>query len=155
MIYTSRQIVDKIKSEHKNVDVFITDSNYVLPDIKWLIGDFYNKMFINWVANNNLSTWKKYFDCDNFGFLYYVFVNIAHAKTMRLRELNNKPIYQGVGVGVMFYKTFSNSSAENIGVGHAINIIITEKGVKYIEPQNGKEIYLNQKERDSAWLIVI
>jgi hypothetical protein len=116
----------------------ITDSDYALPTSKFLLGQFYT-FYQAWAWENNLSKWKKKWDCDNFSSLYYVFAQICHVTAGERPE-------EGIAVGEMFY-------LQDKGGGHAVNLAMTEKGIIIIEPQNGTEIKLSDKEKLSCWAI--
>ena len=68
--------------------------------------------------------------------------------TMMLREKQGLKVYQGIAVGVFFFKLRTR-------YGHAINFVITEYGLEFIEPQNGRFIDLTQEEKDSSWFAII
>lgn len=147
----SNQLLTLVRSNLKNAKVFLTDSDYGIPDSNWFQNDLYEKLFYNWLVRNNLPNWKDYHDCDNFAVLLWVFSMICHAKTMRQRRLQGLSTFEGIAVGIMFY-TSQGTGAEDEGVGHAINFVATSPtNISFFEPQNGKWLNLTQKEKDSAW----
>jgi hypothetical protein len=146
MILSARQIVDKVKQELGNAHVILTDTDYVTPNRAWLQRDFY-QMFVSNLRKNKLYRWREYHDCDNKSFKYWQFASDCHAMTMLLRERQGLQVYQGISVGVFFFK-------QDTRFGHAINFAITENGVEFIEPQNGMFIELTQAEKDSAWFAI-
>lgn len=122
-----------------NAQIVISDIDYALPKTDWLTGKFYS-FYQSWRADHNLNEWTMKNDCDNFASLYYAFAQICHAKSNRSE--------QGIAVGELFY--FVGADKEQ---GHAINIVITEKGVITIEPQNGNVQRLTADEKASSWFI--
>lgn len=129
---TSEELRQVIKETFPFARINIADSSYAVPQIDWITGDFYNKLFLPWTETNNLNKWKETWDCDNFAYLFFVFSQICHAKSNRPEE--------GLAVGVMYYAT-------DDGGGHAINFAVSKGEVKTIEPQTGKIVNLSQKEK--------
>ena len=121
----------------KNAKLFISDGTYARPTTSYLTGKFY-EFYTAWLSDHNFSQWRATWDCDNFASTYYVFAQMCHAKAARKEE--------GISVGELFYR-------QDTGGGHAINLAITEKGVVIIEPQNGQEMTLSKKEKESCWMI--
>lgn len=62
---------------------------------------------------------RKYFDCDDFGILYWAWVRVLYAQ----QRLEGVP-----------FLGYAKSSA----IDHAFNFAVTEKGIVFIEPQTGK-----------------
>ena len=146
MILTAKEIVKKIKAEFKNAHVVLTDADYATPDRYWLSTNFYWAFKRN-LMSNNLYQWKEYHDCDNKAFRYWQFASDCHARTMMLREKQGLPIFEGISVGVFFFK-------QETRYGHAVNFAITKEGVEFIEPQNGQFIKLTKEERETAWFAI-
>lgn len=134
---TSALIRAMIAENLPNAEIFISDADYAKPTAAWITGDFYN-YYLNWLEENGLSKWKETFDCDSFSSLFYAFAQACHGNAGRKE--------QGIAVGEMFYKVDGGS-------GHAINIAITEKGIIFIEPQNGQRVMLSVSEMTSCWFV--
>jgi hypothetical protein len=146
MILTSSQLYKKVQDEFHNAGVYLTDVSYVTPDRNWLQGKFYSTFRRN-LTQNKLYQWRTYHDCDNKANKYWQFACDCHALTMMLREKQGKQIYEGIAVGVFFFK-------QETRFGHAVNFAVTEKGIEFIEPQNGRFITLTQDEKDTAWYAI-
>lgn len=146
MILTSSDIYKQVQKEFKHANVVLTDVDYATPSRSWLQGQFY-RMFMKNLSQNNLYTWRTYHDCDNKSFKYWMFACDCHALTMMLREKQGLPVYEGIAVGVFFFK-------QETRFGHAVNFAITEKGIEFIEPQNGRFINLTQTEKDTSWFAI-
>jgi hypothetical protein len=145
-LLTSLQVRNKVREELKHANVFLTDTNYLTPDRSWMQGKFYS-LFRKNLLQNNLYQWKKYHDCDNKSFKYWMFAGDCHAITMMLREKQNLPVYEGITVGVLFF-------LQETRFGHAVNFVITERGFEVVEPQNGKFLKLTQAEKDTSWFAI-
>ena len=137
----------KSRATFKNANITVSDIDYACPSEGWIRGKFYHN-FSWWMENNGVKKWKTYTDCDNKAFAYFVCANISHAKTMQARESASMETYEGISVGVMFYRIGGNKNS-----GHAINVIFTNDKLMYIEPQTGEQLLLTQKELDSCWYV--
>jgi len=147
MVLTSKQIRDIVRKELGHSNVFLTDTDYVVPNKYWLLNDFY-RLFRKNLKQNNLYTWKKFHDCDNKSFKYWQFANDCHAMTMMLREKQGLTVYEGIAIGVLFFM-------QNNDFGHAINFIITKDlKMEFIEPQNGQILKLSSSEKKSSWFAI-
>lgn len=132
-----------LRKRFPKASIKVVDKNYAHPSIDWLVNDFHNSLFMNWLFENKLEKWKPDFDCDNFSFLYYSFAQICHRKTKQYLNENKKP--QGLSVGIMFY-------IQDKSGGHAINFVVTKSGeIIPIEPQNGKVKELSNSELQSCF----
>jgi hypothetical protein len=135
-----------------NVKEFaIPDSTYGCPNSSWIKYNLY-RSYSNWLWNQGLYEWKEYFDCDDYAILFKVFCHICHAKTQKIRQKQGLPTYESIAVGVMYYKSYG-TGAEQAGIGHAINCIITENGMEFFEPQNGTFLNLTEKEKNSCFFV--
>lgn len=149
MALPSLQIHKAILKEAKNADIYISDVDYSIPKREWVRGNFY-RLYKSWLSRHGLHTWKSYHDCDNKAETFSTFASFCHAKTMTAREREGKETYQGIAVGVVYYLIGGNKNK-----GHAINIIYTQNGIEFLEPQNGRFQNLTQKEKDSIWFVSI
>ena len=125
-----------IKEGFTKAKIFVTDGTYARPTSTYLLGQFYD-FYQAWMTEHNLYKWRDKWDCDNFSSTFYVFSQMCHTKSDRPEE--------GIAVGELFY--FPPAG------GHAINLAITEKGLIIIEPQTGKEMMLEDFEKESAVMI--
>ena len=105
--------------------------------------------------------WKRKFDCENLASLYKSYCDLLHYKTNPLSfeenfkaKNKNKSDSEGLAIGTIWY---DNSTAPNSKNLHAINAIITQKpgqqklSVIYIEPNNGSQLSLTKKQKESIW----
>lgn len=120
--------------------LFVGDSTYAIPDIDWLLKDYYKK-YKEFMVSNNLYAWKENFDCNRFAAIYMCYLQALHSY-----ETQNEA--QSITVGEMWYMSKTE------GGPHAINIaMVNDNKIIYIEPQNGRRLYLSKKEKSSAWFI--
>ncbi len=77
-------------------------------------------------------------------------MQIVHSKAQTDKDDNSKK--QSVAVGVIWYERDGRG-------GHAINIIVTKIDdkltVRFIEPQDGKEVELSKSEKESIFFVLI
>jgi hypothetical protein len=144
----SIELHNRVRKQIRQAKLFLTDTDYEIPTHDWIGGKFYN-LYRNWLWKNNRERWTTYSDCDNFAFMFMVFANLCHAKTMDARKKLGQKTYQGIAVGVVFYMINGDNTR-----GHAINFIHTDKGIEFLEPQDGSWVKLTDKERASAWFAV-
>ena len=168
---TGQQLLDII---YKDVDDFsldagyyITDSSYAIPDCAYIKTEVYNS-FTKWLKFIGLDKkpgqkqyWHRKFDCENLASLYKSYCDLLHYKTNPLTftdnskaKKKNKSNSEGLAVGTIWY---DNSTAPNTKNLHAINAVITQKpgqkelSVIYLEPNNGSQLTLTKKQKESIW----
>jgi len=168
---TGQELLDIV---HNDIDDFsldagyyITDSTYAVPEITYMITEVYNS-FTKWLKFIGLDRktgqkqfWHRKFDCENLASLYKSYCDLLHYKTNPLTftenskaKKKNKSNSEGLAVGTIWY---DNSKASNSTTAHAINAIITQKpgqknlSVIYVEPNNGTQVSLTKKEKESIW----
>ena len=168
---TGQQLLDII---YKDVDDFsldagyyITDSSYAIPDCAYIKTEIYNS-FTKWLKFIGLDKkpgekqyWHRKFDCENLASLYKSYCDLLHYKTNPLTftdnskaKKKNKSDSEGLAVGTIWY---DNSTAPNSKNLHAINAVITQKpgqkelSVIYLEPNNGSQLTLTKKQKESIW----
>ena len=168
---TGQQLLDII---YKDVDDFsldagyyITDSSYAIPDCAYIKTEIYNS-FTKWLKFIGLDKkpgekqyWHRKFDSENLASLYKSYCDLLHYKTNPLSftdnskaKKKNKSDSEGLAVGTIWY---DNSTAPNSNDLHAINAVITQKpgqkelSVIYLEPNNGSQLTLTKKQKESIW----
>ena len=168
---TGQELLDIV---HKDVDDFsldagyyITDSSYAIPDCAYIKTEVYNS-FTKWLKFIGLDKkpgekqyWHRKFDCENLASLYKSYCDLLHYKTNPLTftdnskaKKKNKSDSEGLAVGTIWY---DNSTAPNTKNLHAINAVITQKpgqkelSVIYLEPNNGSQLTLTKKQKESIW----
>lgn len=149
MALPSLQIHQRIRDKAKNANIYVSDTEYSIPKSSWLTGDFYS-LYRSWTIRERLYEWKSYHDCDNKSITFMAFAAMCHSKTMAARQKEGKDTVQGIAVGMIFYLINGNKKK-----GHAINVVHSEKGIQFFEPQNGRILNLTKKERDSIWMVII
>lgn len=115
--------------------VVFYDQTYAKPTADYLLNDYY-KWFRGWLAGFNLSTWKRWWDCDDFALLYVAGCKIAHAQTVGVDA-------DSLAVGVFCYTSSRGP--------HAIVTAFTDQGQIFIEPQNGQRLALTPQEISSCF----
>ena len=168
---TGQELLDIV---HKDVEDFsldagyyITDSSYAIPDCAYIKTEVYNS-FTKWLKFIGLDKkpgqkqyWHRKFDCENLASLYKSYCDLLHYKTNPLTftdnskaKKKNKSNSEGLAVGTIWY---DNSTAPNSKNLHAINAVITQKpgqkqlSVIYLEPNNGSQLTLTKKQKESIW----
>lgn len=149
MALPSLQIHHRIREKAPNANIYLSDTDYSIPKSSWLTGDFYN-LYRKWTSKERLYEWKEYHDCDNKSVTFMAFASMCHAKTMAAREREGKETVQGIAVGMIYYLINGDKNR-----GHAINVVHSDKGIQFLEPQNGRILNLTTKERDSIWLVIM
>lgn len=119
--------------------VYVTDLEYYKVNENWL--PIYYKKYQKQLFKNNVLEWREGFDCDKFSSYY---ASYAQLYSFGQRWTQNK----GLAIGEVFY--YKNGDLER---GHAINVIVTDKKVIYIEPQTGEQIKLTQEELNSIFFV--
>lgn len=88
--------------------------------------------------------WDERYDCNHFAGYY-----VAKAQTgFYLANFHGRTPAQTLALGTYWYRRGGSGS------GHAIVAAITERGLVFIEPQNGQEVSLTPAEQASAFLKV-
>ena len=168
---TAEELLDTL---YKDIDDFsldagyyLTDSTYAVPELTHMMTQVYDS-FTKWLTFLGLDRktgqkqfWKRKFDCENLASLYKSYCDLLHYKTNPLSfeenfkaKKKNKSDSEGLAVGTIWY---DNSTAPNSKNLHAINAIITQKpgqqklSVIYIEPNNGSQLSLTKKQKESIW----
>lgn len=90
-----------------------------------------------------ITGWATYFDCDDYARLAHVLAAVMHRKG---RRQNVAPDAEAVAFGQVWYMIDN-------GGGHAINWVVTERGLETWEPQTGRFTDLSRDERRSAWYV--
>ena len=125
------------------------DANYVLYSLDYIKGEGYSR-FKDWLFKRGILGWRHTFDCDNYAEAFRVFMQIVHSKAQADKDDNSRK--QSVAVGVIWYERDGRG-------GHAINIVVTKVDdkltVRFIEPQDGKEVELSGSEKESIFFVLI
>jgi hypothetical protein len=114
-----------------------SDENFNLPKSEWIFDKFY-PWFHEELTRYGVSEWNKKFDCDDFAAFFRILAQICHKKS--------KGSTDGLAVGEIHY------DQENTGP-HAINVVLTEKGPIFIEPQTGEQLILTKNEQNSIYRV--
>lgn len=119
------------------------DDPYAVVESRWL-QEFYTK-WNDELWKKDLVKWDPRFDCNRYASHY---VASAQLEFYRKRWGTNETA-QALAIGEIWYRPERQTDG---GSAHAIVAAITEKGLIFIEPQTGKEVYLSEKEIGSIYL---
>jgi hypothetical protein len=93
-------------------------------------------------------------DCDDWAHLYR---DLLNARWYKAQWEGTSPKAQSAAVAAYWFRLYrSNYLGGNVlpASGHAINVLVTDEGVKYLEPQTGAFVELNQDEVASRFNII-
>jgi hypothetical protein len=105
--------------------------------LDWVTGTWYNH-YCKVLDSKGITGWREDFDCDDWAHAFKVEMQYAHKKACVNSE--------GIACGVV-YDIISRS-------GHAINVVITEGGVTFTEPQTGRVLDLTDQEVGQIWFVL-
>ena len=113
------------------------DVSYAKPTEHWLKDVFWPWFWMD-RTNKGLLKWDRRNDCDSFARSYVQSAQDCHALTQGNED-------EGLAVGQFYYH-------RDIGGAHAIVAAVTESGLTFIEPQNGRLLALTPKEISTCYL---
>lgn len=118
----------------------LADTSYsVIDDTN--LSELYNE-YKNELFEKGVIRWDKSYDCNRFSQSFVTFLQIKFFANTRVNFNQG----QALAVGEVYYT--------KTGVGrHAINILVTQQGTVFFEPQTGKILKLTQKEIQSITFI--
>lgn len=117
------------------------DATYAQVNSAWLPG-FYDT-FRSEIFRQGVTSWDSRFDCNHFA-TYYA----ALAQTQfYLSHFQSWTKAESLAVGTFWYRVPNGA--------HAIVFALTERGLVFIEPQNGQEVTLTLAQRQSAFLVTL
>ncbi len=117
--------------------VIFSDENYNIPTTEWVFNKFY-PWFQGELKRYGVSEWTKKFDCDDFAAFFRILAQICHKKS--------KGTTDGLAIGEVHYEQSDASF-------HAVNVVLTEKGPIFIEPQTGQQLILTKDEEKSIYRV--
>lgn len=135
---SSSELKGAIEQVAPFASVQIADRAYSLPSSEWF--PKFNRWFRHQMAKLVGDRWNARFDCDDFARFFASFCQLANYQTNEAKRA------EGLAVGELFFR-------RDDGQGHAINLALTEKGVQFIEPQNGEFLELSESEKTSIWFV--
>ena len=97
---------------------------------------FFYKQYERELFDKGVVNWRESFDCNRYSLYYHALAQITYFKQSGGGRASS------IAIGELYY-------VKKTGTGHAINFALTERGVVFIEPQNGKIVRLNRAEIDS------
>ncbi|MDR2981873.1 MAG: hypothetical protein LBV12_06460 [Puniceicoccales bacterium] len=124
------------------------DRNYAVASHEHIKTVFAPEFRSELIVHFGVTDWSIVWDCDKFARHAASLAHIKHALALRAKADSTTP--EGMAFGVVCY-----SQGGQRGLGHAINILITKRGVETWEPQTQEFIMLTPAERESAWLVLI
>jgi hypothetical protein len=118
-----------------------SDATYAPPKLSWLTGEF-DRWFRQSLNALKIAPYvPESGDCDDYAALYAALAKVCHR---RMADSEGA----GLPVGILHYVSAQGP--------HAIVVALTsDRGLVFIEPQNGDEFLITTEERASAWLLVI
>lgn len=90
-----------------------------------------------------LTKWDSRFDCNHIASLYIAVAQAQYAGA----AWHSSTKAQTLALGEVWYRIGGN------GGGHAIVVAVTDSGQRFIEPQTGRFVTLNQAEKDSIFFV--
>lgn len=113
--------------------VTFSDEFFNLPSYDWVFNAFY-PYFQKELRRLKIDGWSNKFDCEDFTKFFKTLAQACHK--------SSKGTAEGLAVGEISYTKTS-------GEYHSINIIETEKGLIFLEPQTGESLILTENEKNS------
>ena len=130
--------IKKVFREFSVLHQLFSDTVYDKPKKSWILNEFYSWYSNVYLSLVGINKWQKKFDCDDFAASFKLGAQVAHSKSKGKND--------GFAVGVIWYND------EKMGY-HAINAVFTDKGLIFVEPQNGKEKKLSKDEKNSIYFV--
>jgi len=126
--------------QQSNFPYFAAQSSYNKVNYQWVIDSYQD--YRGYIAQGAMGVvkWDELTLCTYFSNSYAVWAQKQFQEYAWYHQVNNKQI----AVGVTWYM-------KNTQFGHAINVIYTERGKEYFEPQTGKFIELTQEEKNTIY----
>lgn len=121
--------------------VICGDAAYAQVNSAWL--KRYYEQFRAEIFRQGVTKWDGRFDCNHFAGYY---VALAQTK-FYLANFHSWTKAQSLAVGSYWYVSARGP--------HAVIFALTERGIIFIEPQNGKEITLSRVEHQTAFLRIL
>lgn len=127
----------------KNAYVIISDKSYKSPNTKWLQSTFYKRFHAD-LFDKGIIKWDAKFDCDKYAKYFTSLLQIDYF----VENFYSREDSESLAVGEIYY----NIKGEK-GNGHAINIVYSNGGFLFFEPQTGKYVELSAAEVESVFFI--
>lgn len=118
---------------------FFYDGSYARVTNDWLFNKF-TPWFIRDRKQRQLGTWSRKNDCDNAARTFCVLAQDAHVNTDQPDE--------AVAVGEFCY-----IASTHVQGPHAIVLAVTEDGVVFLEPQDGRRLTLSPTEIQTCFRV--
>jgi hypothetical protein len=135
--------LDRAAIAHSLPTAQFGDSLYAEVNSEWL-KDFYRK-YRSELSRLGVVKWSNRYDCRRFAGL---FTELAQSQFFS-QAFHSDTAAHTLALGPVWYRP------ENSQVGHAIIAAMTERGIIYLDPQNGQEVNLTKRERASIFLAVL
>ena len=118
------------------------DAYHLIPELTWITTTFSSK-FQEWQKKEGIfGDWQISYDCDDYA------VACRYFSSRCLRATKKTGLIDGVPVFRCLYRINAEPNK-----GHAINIMYTDKGWIFYEPQTCKQVELTAQEITTIWLI--
>jgi hypothetical protein len=112
---------------------FTPDTSYAVVNSAWLPA-FYARWRAD-IFDKGVTKWDGRYDCNKFAASFCAAAQLEYYRD----KFHSWDKGQALAVGEIWYRP-------DVGGAHAIVAAVTERGVLFIEPQNGQEVKLSPKE---------
>lgn len=139
----------ELEAEYPNAFIQVSDKDYQIMHLD-SIQTWGWRMF-NWLLtffkvprredNPDLPKWKNKLQCEDVSLILLAVILLMHFRSKKSKA-------EGVAAGLIFH---TNTK----GIGHVVLTIRTYSGWTALEPQTNEKYYFTQKEKDSAWLVIL
>lgn len=119
----------------------ISDRTFNITSLRWIMEKFY-PFFVKKLSELGVSVWDNKWDCEDFTSFFKSMAQVCHR--------NSNGTAEGLAIGEIYYHQ-DGASGEN----HAINVIFTENGPIFFEPQQGLPVKLSDSEIKSIYYFKI
>lgn len=133
MFFLKYPFVAKLYPSH----VIFEDETYNLPTFDFVFNKFY-PFFQKELNRLKIVNWTSKFDCEDFAKMFKVLMQACHQ--------NSSGNAEGLAVAEIHYR-------RDKGDNHAINAVITDKGLIFVEPQTGESLILSKNEEKSIYYV--
>lgn len=138
-------VISKLDILKEHTIIYSGKHVYATVNREWILWAYDD--FRNWLAQGQYGVlkWDDRSQCTLFSAAFEVYCQIAFFR----QAFHDSIPAQGIAVGTIWYLP---NYPIDFSTGHAINMIITQNGMEYFEPQTGKFITLTSDQISTAFL---
>ncbi len=110
--------------------------------------------FRSQLSNLGLGRWDQKLDCDNFA---HLFRDLTNARLYTDQWAGGSANAQSAAVAAYWFRIYRKTFLGGPipwGIGHACNVLVTDEGVKFFEPQTGEILELSPQEIESRYNVI-